>query len=122
MVIVDSACDLPDCELHTLGQGLAAIFTTRCPESQDLNEDSCALIPFDSRSGILVVADGAGGLPSGGKASEITIAAMRSALRSAAKRQGELRSAVLDGIEAANRGVMGLGVGAATTLAAPKGA
>jgi len=109
--------ELVEGELHSLGVGLAAIFTARCPDSDDLNEDCCAVIPYDDHSGILVVADGAGGLPSGDKASELTIMALRDALRAARKQGTDLRSAVLDGIEKAHAEVVALGVGAGTTLA-----
>ena len=77
-----TACDLPEGELHPIGLGLAAVFTRRAPESPDYNEDSCAIIPYDERSGLLVVADGAGGLPSGAKASELAVNAMRAGVLS----------------------------------------
>lgn len=109
--------DMIEGELHPLGLGLAAIFTTRCPDSSDGNEDACALLPYDETSGLLVVADGCGGLPAGDKASEIAVNALRAAVRTAVKNATELRIAVLDGIEKANAGVLGLGVGAGTTLA-----
>ena len=109
--------ELVEGELHTLGVGLAAVFTARCPDSEDLNEDCCAVIPYDEDSGILVIADGAGGLPNGDKASEITIHALHEAMRTARENGTDLRSAVLDGIEKAHAEVMALGVGAGTTLA-----
>lgn len=112
-----NASDMLDGELHPLGPGLAAVFTCRSPGSEGQNEDSAAIIPFDDRSGILVVADGAGGLPSGAKASELAVLALKASLRRAANKGGELRGAILDGIEAANKDVIALGVGAGTTLA-----
>jgi len=105
-------------ELHEIGWGLAAVYTAAVPEGDPTgNEDSCALIPYDERSGVLVVADGCGGLPSGEEASRLAIAAVRHAVRAAAKKQSDLRMAVLDGIEKANRDVIAMGVGAGTTLA-----
>lgn len=112
-----SGKDLPGGELHPLGPGLAAIFTHRCPDADTSNEDSCAIIPYDDRSGVLVVADGAGGLPSGARASELAIQSLRQAVRAAAKKSEPLREAILDGIEKAHHDVVGLGVGAGTTLA-----
>jgi serine/threonine protein phosphatase PrpC len=112
-----TSTDITECELHPLGLGLAAIFTARAPEGHDVNEDSCAIIPYTETSGIMVVADGAGGLPSGAKASGITVHALRHALKVGQENQTELRTAILDGIEQANREVMKLGIGAATTLA-----
>ncbi len=109
--------DMSEGELHPLGWGLASVFTARCPDSPDPNEDSCAVIPFDDRSGLLVVADGCGGLPAGAKASEIAVNALRASVRAAVRNETDLRLAVLDGIEKANLAVIALGVGAATTLA-----
>ena len=109
--------DLVDGELHPLGIGMAAVYTARRPEDDAVNEDACAIIPFDERSGVLVVADGAGGLPSGEKASEIAIDTLRSTLAAANARGDKLRTAILDGIEHANTKVQALGVGAATTIA-----
>lgn len=114
---VYSGQDLAEGELHPLGLGLAAVFTTRSPEAETTNEDSCAIIPYDDKSGILAVADGAGGLPGGGKASELAIATLRAAVRAAARKNEPLRTAILDGIEKANLAVQALGIGAATTLA-----
>jgi len=112
-----TATDLTDVELHNLGPGLAAVFTQRAPGSESANQDSSAIIPFDDESGILVVADGAGGLPSGDQASEVAIQAMKQSVKAAIRTKAPLRSAILDGIELANRQVMALGLGAATTLA-----
>jgi serine/threonine protein phosphatase PrpC len=109
--------DLDEGELHELGLGFAAVYTHRSPDSDTVNEDSCAIVPYDEQSGILVVADGAGGLPSGERASEIVVAALRSTVRKAAKAGGDLRTAVLDGIESASLKVAALGVGAGTTVA-----
>ncbi len=109
--------DLVEGELHPLGLGLAAIFTARCPLAAGVNEDACALIPYDEESGVIVVADGCGGLPGGERASEIAVSAIRATVRAAAKAGTELRGAVLDGIERANQQVSALGIGAGTTLA-----
>lgn len=114
---VYTATDCEDPQLHPLGPGLAAVFTQRAPDSSDVNEDSCAIIPYAEGAGILVVADGAGGLPDGAQASQVTVQTLRSTLRAASKKNLELRSAILDGIEKANREVLKLGLGAATTLA-----
>lgn len=109
--------DLTDGELHPLALGLAAIFTARAPAKDGPNEDACALIPYDDKSGVMVVADGAGGLPAGEQASSLAIGALRSTIRAAIKQGTELRSAIMDGIDKAHKDVMALGVGAGTTLA-----
>lgn len=109
--------DLEDPELHTLGLGLAAVYTRRCPEAVGVNEDACAIVPFHDEAGVLVVADGAGGLPGGEQAAAIVIAALRDKVRHALRSGGELRSAILDGIDSAQQKVLKLGIGAATTVA-----
>jgi len=109
--------DLTDGELHPLGLGLAAVFTARAPTKDSTNEDACAILPYDDTSGVLVVADGAGGLPAGEQASSIAIAALRSTIRAAVKQGSELRGAILDGIDKAHKDVLALGIGAGTTLA-----
>ena len=109
--------DLEQCQLHPLGLGLAAVFTARAPDSKDINEDSCAVIGYGDGRGILVVADGAGGLPGGDQASSITVNALRASLSEGLENQLELRFAILNGIERANEAVQKLGIGAATTLA-----
>ena len=97
--------------------GHAAVFTARSPDKPTSNEDAAALIPFSDSSGILVVADGVGGYRAGEEAARCTLEALRSALQDGARDENMLRTAVLNGIENANRVVQELGVGAATTLA-----
>ncbi|MBM4252717.1 MAG: serine/threonine-protein phosphatase [Deltaproteobacteria bacterium] len=114
---VYTGTDCTEAQLHPLGPGLAAVFTQRAPDSTEVNEDSCAIIPYSEDTGVLVVADGAGGLPDGAQASQITVQTIRATLRAASKKNLELRTAILDAIEKANREVQKLGLGAATTLA-----
>src|SRR5690606_10946233 len=75
------------------------------------NED-CLLVRAAGDSVVLAVADGAGGGPTGGKASRLAIEALDTQLSG-----GEsIRSAILDGFEAANQALLSLGTGLATTL------
>lgn len=97
--------------------GMAAVFSTRAPAKDGPNEDAAALLRYDDRSGVLVVCDGVGGSPAGRHASRLGIEEMDAHLRFAAEGQGSLRDAVLNGIESANRSVLDLGQGAATTMA-----
>lgn len=96
--------------------GTVALFSARNPEREGPNEDAAAVIPIDDRRGILVVADGAGGMPSGEHASTRAIEAFRDAVRHPEAADLDLRYAIINGIEAANSAVQALGVGAATTL------
>ena len=111
------AKDMQSPELHHFSGGQVVVFTRRCPDKETVNEDSSAIIPYSDDSGVLIVADGAGGLPAGSKASETAIQSIRHILKQSAKKDLPLRSAILDGIEEANNQVLKLGIGAATTLA-----
>lgn len=100
----------------SLSHGVACAFTQPSPVPADrVNEDS--VLVFDDETGpvVLAVADGAGGHPGGADASKAAVRALASALEKS--RDGNRRDAILDGFEAANRAVMNLGIGAATTLA-----
>jgi len=110
-------CNMESGELCALWEGSAAVFSCRSPDKQTANEDAAALIPFDHQSGILVVADGLGGLRAGEQASSLALASLRDALSEAASNGAELRGAILNGVETANRRICELGVGAGTTLA-----
>lgn len=75
-------------------------------------------MPYSDDAGVLVIADGLGGLPGGDTASRTAINALSSTVTNATKSQLPLRDAILDGIEKANRQILNKSSGAATTLAA----
>jgi serine/threonine protein phosphatase PrpC len=104
-------------EVRPFAGGQACVFTTRSPDKDTPNEDAAALLPFDERNGALVVADGVGGYRLGNAASAATVHALQQSLLLGAQQGLQMRTAVLDGIENANRAVLALGVGAATTWA-----
>jgi serine/threonine protein phosphatase PrpC len=97
--------------------GEATFFTARAPDKTTPNEDCLALIPFDADSGVLIVADGLGGLPSGSTASQLAIDTMAQVLDEAASADIPLRDAILNGIEQANQAILAQSSGMATTLA-----
>ena len=104
----------------TLGQ--TTLYTKQNPERKTANEDSCAIIPVGPDAVVLVVADGAGGLPAGGQASGLAVEALKDRLTQFANLKGfdsggSLRGVILDAIEAAHSAIGALGVGAGTTLA-----
>ena len=104
-------------EMFEMASGQMMVFTHRSPNKETVNEDCAALIPYDDNSGVLVIADGLGGLPSGSTASNIAVRRLKKSIESAAQEQTPLREAILDGIERANQDILGQGSGAATTIA-----
>ena len=102
------------CVLDVLGGSVAA-FTRHSPQKETVNEDSVAVIPTSGDAIVLAVADGLGGLPAGDTASAIAIESLANSVGSADA--NSLREAILNGIELANREILDLGTGAATTLA-----
>ena len=109
--------DLEENELHAIGNGLALVYTGRSPGKESANEDAVAVLPFGRGSGVLVIADGAGGMPAGEKASAVAVRAIERSLRGAAGAGTDLRGAVISGIENANRELGERAAGAATTVA-----
>ncbi len=103
--------------LEALG-GQIVVFTTRCPGNPDDNEDAAAVIDLDGKSGVLLVADGMGGGAAGEEASRRVVQSIQSAATKAAAEDIALRTVILNGIEAANRSILDVGIGAASTLAA----
>ena len=97
--------------------GKALFFTTRAPDKTTPNEDCLAILPFDDESGVLIVADGLGGLPAGSTASQLAIDSLIRVLNEAATDETPLRDAILNGIEQANAAILQQASGMATTLA-----
>ncbi len=112
------AREVPEVDLREIAGGQAAIFSVRSPTRTTPNQDAAALVPFGPRAAVLVVADGVGGAQSGAHAAEIVVRAVQAGLAAALDSGRALRGALLDAVESANRAVVDLGVGAATTLAA----
>jgi len=102
--------------LHEIGRGRAAIFSAACPGRAGGNEDAAALIPLDEGSAVLAVADGLGSTPLADRAASLALRALVDALHPTLRAGSLLRTAILNGIERANRAVSALGAGAATTL------
>ena len=100
----------------TAGGGSLVLYTSRAPDKETENEDTVAAIPYGPDAAVLVVADGAGGLPGGRKASQTAVRSLEASLNVAMSETMLLRTAILNGIEAANEAVMALGNGSATTL------
>ena len=99
-----------------IGGGSMVAYTSRAPDKTTDNEDTVAAIPYGPDAVVLAIADGAGGLPGGRRASQTAISSLQASLTVAASETMLLRTAILDGIEAANDAVLALGNGSATTL------
>ena len=115
IVVLDGATE-PDLRHATVGGGAAIAYTCRSPDKDTENEDTVAVIPYGPQSAVLVVADGAGGLPAGKRASLTAVTSLVESLQAAMFETMLLRTAILDGIEAANTAVQSLANGSATTM------
>ena len=115
LLLLDGAFK-PDSQAASVGGGSVVAFTERSPDKDTENEDTIAVIPWGPESVVLVVADGAGGLPAGKRASLTAVSSLVEALSVAMSETIVLRTAILDGIEAANEAVMRLSNGSATTM------
>ena len=100
----------------SIGGGSLVAYTCPAPDRTTGNEDTLAAIPYGPDAAVLAVADGAGGLPGGRKASETAIAALEASLTKSMEETMLLRTATLNGIETANAAVRDLANGSATTL------
>ncbi len=114
-LILDGATEPDRIDVEIAG-GSAVACTSRDPGKSTDNEDTTALIPYGPGAAVLVVADGAGGLPAGKRASLTAVTTLAAALQTAMDKTMLLRTAILNGIEAANEAVMALGNGSATTM------
>lgn len=99
------------------GTGGLAVFSTRAPDKEDVNEDAAAVVPAGEAGGLLAVADGMGGVRSGELAARHCVTELVNALQEPGDGPEVLRTAVLNAFEHANRAVIDLGVGAASTFA-----
>lgn len=101
--------------LLPLAGGMACVFTHRRRDRETPNEDAAAIIPGDSDSGVIAVADGLGGQPSGNLAAGLVLQYL--AERLDGQHGDEQREAVLNGLEQANAAVLASGQGSASTVA-----
>jgi serine/threonine protein phosphatase PrpC len=114
-VVLDGAVGPDIVEVEVAG-GQAIAYTCRDPYKETENEDTVAILPYGPGAAVLVVADGAGGLPAGKRASMTAVNTLAESLQVAMDKTMLLRTAILNGIEAANDAVLGLANGSATTM------
>ena len=115
IMVLDGAT-APDLVEADVAGGQVVAYTCRDPYKETDNEDTVALLPYGPAAAVLVVADGAGGLPAGKRASMTAVNTLAESLQVAMDKTTQLRTAVLNGIEAANNAVLALANGSATTL------
>ncbi len=115
MVLLEGATE-PDRRSAAAGGGEFVAYTCRAPDKGTENEDTVAVIPYGPGAAVMLVADGAGGLPAGKRASLTAAQSLAESLQRWMAETMLLRTAILDGIDAANAAVQALGNGSATTL------
>lgn len=115
MILLDGASE-PDCVATEVAGGHAIVYTCRDPYKETDNEDTVAVLPYGPAAAVFVVADGAGGLPAGKRASLTAVNTLAESLQVAMDKTTLLRTAILNGIEAANTAVLELANGSATTM------
>jgi serine/threonine protein phosphatase PrpC len=115
MILLDG--DLEPEKLETcIGGGTLVAYSCPAPDKETPNEDAVAAIPYGPNAAVLVIADGAGGLPAGRRAARTAVRSLEESLQMAISETMLLRTAILNGIEAANQAVLSLANGSATTM------
>jgi len=114
-MLLDGASE-PDLRFASVAGGEVVAYTCRAPDKETQNEDTVAVVSYGPQASVLIVADGAGGLPAGKKASLAAVSTLVDALQASTDKTFLMRTTIMDGIEAANNAVMDLGNGSATTL------
>lgn len=115
IILLDGASE-PECVATDVAGGRAIAYTCRDPYKETDNEDTVAILPYGPGAAVFVVADGAGGLPAGKRASFTAVNTLAESLQVAMDKTTLLRTAILNGIEAANTAVLELVNGSATTM------
>lgn len=115
MIMLDGA-EAAETRTARMGGGTLVAYTCRSPGKLTDNEDTIAAIPYGPDAAVLVVADGAGGLPAGRRASRTAVTTLEQSLQTSMSETTLLRTAILTGIERANHAVMAIANGSATTL------
>lgn len=115
ILVLNGAFEPDQIDVEVAG-GSAVALSQKDPGKQTENEDTAAVIPYGPGAAVLVVADGAGGLPAGKRASLTAVTTLAASLQTAMDKTLLLRTAILNGIEAANEAVLALANGSATTM------
>ncbi|TFH28136.1 MAG: serine/threonine protein phosphatase [Myxococcales bacterium] len=109
--------DMERGERFELGGGEAVVFSLSKPGRDGPNEDAAAVISLGVNACVAVVSDGAGGQPSGAKAAAVAVQTVSDSVLALGADLEDLRGAIINGFESADRAIAALGIGAAATLA-----
>jgi serine/threonine protein phosphatase PrpC len=109
--------DMTQGERFELGAGEAVVLSIPKPGREGPNEDAAALISLRDDAAVAVVSDGAGGHPGGAEAASLAVRAVCDAVAGSGSDLGNLRDAIINGFESADRAISALGTGSAATLA-----
>jgi len=109
--------DMERGERFELGGCEAVVLSLRKPGRDGPNEDAAGLISIGEDAGVAVVSDGAGGHPGGAEAAKLAVRAVCNAVAELGAEVANLRGAIINGFESADRAISALGTGAAATLA-----
>ena len=82
-----------DQRVAALGGGIFVAYTCPSPDKESENEDTVAVFPYGPQAAVLIVADGAGGLPAGKRASLAAVRTLVDSLHSAIAEMMLLRTA-----------------------------
>jgi serine/threonine protein phosphatase PrpC len=107
--------DMAAPETMPLAGGEACVFTHRRQDRETPNEDAAAVIPGDSDCGVIAVADGLGGQPSGNLAAGLVLRQLAEHVDG--QHGDDQREAVLTALELANEAILSGGQGSASTIA-----
>jgi protein phosphatase len=100
----------------SLPHGEVCVRSVRSPDKDTPNEDAAAVIQVGDDSLVLAVADGVGSTSGAREASNAAVQTLSRVLEGVSRDEPQLRPAILDAVEEANKAVLGLARGAATTL------
>jgi serine/threonine protein phosphatase PrpC len=109
--------DMARGERLKLGGGEAVVLSIPKPGRDGPNEDAAAVISLGEETGVAVVSDGAGGHPAGAEAAALAVRAVCDSVAELGDDLQNLRDAIINGFESADRAIAALGSGAAATLA-----
>lgn len=109
--------DMERGERFDLGGGEAVVLSLSKPEREGPNQDAAAVISVGKGAGVAVVSDGAGGHPGGAKAAALAVRMVCESVEALGGDPANLRGAIINGFELADRAIAEFGTGAAATLA-----